>query len=316
MKAVFIKRDCLLLGPSAQSRRTGEIELRAGVQEGLCSLTARELYIIVLDPLPRGTTAETLAATDGEVTQRVLGLVRDGGGQIDAVLHCPHRPEDNCGCWGTYPGFLYAAAAQLDLRLDECYLLCDEPNDVVLAYEVGCRPMLILNEHSIGDLYDGHQPEPRGFPIACDFKSAVQYVLCEERANKHWGHARQVSRISQFAEMAPAGEVPEFTPALRLLSPVPGARVPLLAGMPQLSRRVRQWLLLFMLGGVWLSLGIAYLLTHLYRVQPFPEFVWYLTLQFIPRPIRGLLFILTGMAVVAVSLRAFLRLFPSSGKRK
>jgi tellurite resistance protein TehA-like permease len=67
---------------------------------------------------------------------------------------------------------------------------------------------------------------------------------------------------------------------------------------------------------VWLSLGIAYLLTHLYRVQPFPEFVYYLTLQFIPRPVRAALFILTGVGAVAVSLRAFLNLFPANGKRR
>jgi hypothetical protein len=82
------------------------------------------------------------------------------------------------------------------------------------------------------------------------------------------------------------------------------------------GRHVRQWLVLFVLGGVWLSLGIAYLLTHLYRVQPFPEFVWYLTLQFVPRPIRGLLFIAGGMVVVAMSLRAFLQLFPSGDRRR
>jgi len=72
----------------------------------------------------------------------------------------------------------------------------------------------------------------------------------------------------------------------------------------------------YVLGGVWLSLGIAYLLTDLYRQHPFPAFVWYLTLQFIPRPVRGLLFILTGLLVVVISLRAFWHLFPGNGRRK
>jgi len=287
LKAVFIKQDCLLAN-TARSCQTGgaepaasEMQLRSGVLEGLRTLAAHDFFVIVLDPRPRGATAGNPATADGELTQYMLRLIRDGGGRIDALLHCPHQPEDNCGCWGTYPGFLYAAAAQLDLRLEECYLLCDQPEDVALAYKVGCRTVLILNERSIGDLYDGHQPDPRDFPIARDFKSAVQYVLCEEEANEQWGHVRQVSRLSQVEEMAPVGETPEFTPALELLSPVPGEKGVLLAGMPQLSRRVQRWLLLFIIGGVWLSLGIAYLLTHLYRVQPFPAFVWYLTLQFI-----------------------------------
>jgi hypothetical protein len=116
--------------------------------------------------------------------------------------------------------------------------------------------------------------------------------------------------------MAPVGEAPEFSPTLKLLSPIPGAKGALLAALPQVSRTAWRWLAVFVAGGVWLSLGIAYILTHLYRVQPFPEFVWYLTLQFIPRPVRGLLFILTGMVVVVVSLRAFMHLFPNGRRRK
>ena len=55
-------------------------------------------------------------------------------------------------------------------------------------------------------------------------------------------------------------------------------------------------------GGVGLSLGIAYLLTHLYRQQRFPEWVWYLTLQFIPRQVRGVIFIVFGLGVLGIAL--------------
>jgi histidinol phosphatase-like enzyme len=308
LKAVFIKRDCLL------SASMGE--LRPGVAEGLESLAATDLFIIVLDS-PPCDEAKASSALDDAPTQDLLALIRKSRGRVDALLQCPHRPEDNCDCWGSYPGFLYHAAAQLELRLEECYLLGDEPDDVVKAHKVGCRPILVLNGRSIADLYNGHQPELRDFPIARDFGSAVQYLLVEEEANVQWGHPRPPSSLAQVEEeLAPVGKAPEFHPTLRLLSPVPGARGILLGSLPQVSRSARQWLALFVFGGVWLSLGIAYMLTHLYRVQPFPEFVWYLTLQFIPRPVRGFLFIVTGMIVVAVSLRAFVHLFPNNSRRK
>ncbi|MBC7233638.1 MAG: HAD hydrolase-like protein [Chloroflexi bacterium] len=311
MKAVFIKRD-LLLEPTP----TGEqVKLRPGVAECLGSLAAKGLFVIVLDAASCALAPEALPAANAAVTQPMLDAIRAGGGRVDALLECPHRPEDHCGCWGTYPGFLYAAASQLDLRLEECYLLCDEANDVLLAYKVGCRPVLVLNGRAIGDLYDGHQPEPRDFPIARNLSMAVQYVLCEEEANEEWGHPRQPAPLLKLEELPLMDENPAFTPTLKLFSPVPGFKAVLL-NLPQLSRSARRWLLFFVLGGVWLSLGIAYLLTHLYRVQPFPAFVWYLTLQFIPRPVRGLLFITTGAAVVWISLRAFLRLFPGNGQRR
>lgn len=80
--------------------------------------------------------------------------------------------------------------------------------------------------------------------------------------------------------------------------------------------RVKRWLLLFMIGVVGLSLGIAYVMTHFYREQPFPEFVYYLTLQFLDRPIRGLLFIavgvgMTGFALFQLSRSLLLPLLPA-----
>ncbi|MCL4458739.1 MAG: YvcK family protein [Chloroflexi bacterium] len=68
---------------------------------------------------------------------------------------------------------------------------------------------------------------------------------------------------------------------------------------------IKRWLLLLLLGITFISLGIAYLMAHLYRSQPFPEFVAVLTLQFIDRPIRGLLFIGIGLLIAVL---AFLRL--------
>ena len=72
-------------------------------------------------------------------------------------------------------------------------------------------------------------------------------------------------------------------------------------------RDIGRWLTFLVLGAVGFSLGIAYMLTHLYRIQPFPEFVYYVTLQFIPRPLRGALFIAWGGGALVLALRSFRR---------
>jgi len=61
---------------------------------------------------------------------------------------------------------------------------------------------------------------------------------------------------------------------------------------------IKRWLLLFMLGVVIISLGFAYILRQVYIYYTFPNFVWYITLQFIPRYIRGALFIGAGVACI------------------
>ncbi len=65
--------------------------------------------------------------------------------------------------------------------------------------------------------------------------------------------------------------------------------------------RIKRWIFLLTVGLVMLSLGLAYLLVHLYRTQPFPEFVAAVTLQFIDRPVRGAIFLTAGIAVFLVA---------------
>ncbi len=65
--------------------------------------------------------------------------------------------------------------------------------------------------------------------------------------------------------------------------------------------RIKRWLLLMTVGLVSLSLGLGYMLVQVYRTQPFPDFVGDLTLQFIDRPIRGLIFMLIGAILTLVA---------------
>ncbi len=68
---------------------------------------------------------------------------------------------------------------------------------------------------------------------------------------------------------------------------------------------IKRWLALMLLGIAWLALGIAYVLVEIYRNTPLPEFTYYLTLQFWPRPIRGILFFGLGLGA---TIYGFLRL--------
>lgn len=57
---------------------------------------------------------------------------------------------------------------------------------------------------------------------------------------------------------------------------------------------VKRWVLLLLFALTATALGIAFFLVEMYRSQPFPEFVYYLTLQFLGRPWRGALFLIIG----------------------
>jgi uncharacterized cofD-like protein len=64
---------------------------------------------------------------------------------------------------------------------------------------------------------------------------------------------------------------------------------------------IKRWLLLLMLGVAMAGLGFAYLLREAYVSYTFPSFVHYLTLQFLPRYARGILFIGASTGVVLLA---------------
>jgi phosphomannomutase/phosphoglucomutase len=64
---------------------------------------------------------------------------------------------------------------------------------------------------------------------------------------------------------------------------------------------IKRWLLLLLVGIVFLALGAAYIQVQLYRTAEVPKSFYYLTLQFLSRTSRALIFSVLGLVLVAVS---------------
>jgi len=62
---------------------------------------------------------------------------------------------------------------------------------------------------------------------------------------------------------------------------------------------IKRWVLVYFTALTLVALGLGLVMTHLYRTAPFPSPVYYLTLQFIPRLARGLLFLMLGGGMMA-----------------
>ena len=65
---------------------------------------------------------------------------------------------------------------------------------------------------------------------------------------------------------------------------------------------VKRWLLLLLLGITCVGLGSAYLLVSIYRQQPLPAVFYYLTLQFLHRLVRAVLFGGLGLAAIMIAV--------------
>jgi uncharacterized cofD-like protein len=65
---------------------------------------------------------------------------------------------------------------------------------------------------------------------------------------------------------------------------------------------IKRWLVLLLLGVAIMGLGLSYMLREVYVSYTFPDFVYYLTLQFLPRYARGALFIAGSMGIMLFAI--------------
>ena len=65
---------------------------------------------------------------------------------------------------------------------------------------------------------------------------------------------------------------------------------------------IKRWLLLLLVGVAIMGLGFGYFLREVYFSYTFPEWVYYVTLQFLPRYVRGVLFVGGSAALILFSV--------------
>jgi hypothetical protein len=78
---------------------------------------------------------------------------------------------------------------------------------------------------------------------------------------------------------------------------------------------VKRWIIILFLGILCLILGMGYLMVHTYRTFSFPHEAYYITLQFIDRLGRGVIFFtvvvaLAGLAIWQLSRSVIIPLMP------
>jgi len=76
---------------------------------------------------------------------RMIEAIETHGGRIAAVLVCPRRPDEGCGCRKPGPGLLLAAESSFGVRLSQTLFIGDHENDLQAAAAAGCSSLLVLS---------------------------------------------------------------------------------------------------------------------------------------------------------------------------
>src|SRR5690606_33783023 len=138
-----------------------------GVRAGLDRLRAAGLRLAIVSN-QSGVARGLLSAREvAAVNRRVVDVL----GPFDAVLWCPHGPEDGCGCRKPAPGMIRTAAERLGVPARRCAVVGDIGADVEAAAAAGAIGVLVPGPRTRRD-------EIAAAPlVAEDFGAAVDLPL-------------------------------------------------------------------------------------------------------------------------------------------
>lgn len=147
-----------------------------GSLEAIELLGQRGYRIFVLtnqSGIARGYFTETVLS---EIHQKMRNLVESRGGSIEAILHCPHGPEDFCSCRKPKPGLFESLREKYQIDLEGVPAIGDSFRDLEAARAVGASPMLVETGKGLRTLK--HHPEIN-VPVFSNLYEAVQFILHE-----------------------------------------------------------------------------------------------------------------------------------------
>jgi histidinol-phosphate phosphatase family protein len=122
-----------------------EFEFLPRSLEALRILAGRGVRVIVVtnqSAVGRGIISEE---TLEGIHRRMVAEVEEHGGRIDAVLCCPHAPDDGCQCRKPRPGLLLEAARRFGADPAASCFVGDSLSDLKAAHAAGIPFVMVLS---------------------------------------------------------------------------------------------------------------------------------------------------------------------------
>lgn len=78
---------------------------------------------------------------------RLRAMLAAEDAEVDAILHCPHAPEDGCRCRKPAPGMALDAAERFGFDPRDAFVVGDHAGDVGMGRAIGATTFLVLTGH-------------------------------------------------------------------------------------------------------------------------------------------------------------------------
>ncbi|MBL1128020.1 MAG: HAD family hydrolase [Chloroflexi bacterium] len=177
--ALFLDRDGVIIENRARYvRRWEDVEFFPQALAALAQIRHTPYKVIVVtnqSAVGRGLiTMETAVA----LNDRIMDVVRQHNGRVDASYICPDTPGQETGCRKPLPGMLQQAAQEHQIDLSQSIMIGDALTDVQAGRAAGVRISALL--HTGRGQAQAAKPEAQAlapFPIYADLQTAVTELI-------------------------------------------------------------------------------------------------------------------------------------------
>lgn len=187
-KAIFLDRDDTLIEDPGYINDPDDVKLLPGVTETLAGLRKMGYKLVVVtnqSAVARGIVSEDVL---DEIHERLEVLLSRQGVYLDGIYYCPYHPE---GVIPKYrresdfrkpqPGMLLEAARDMNIDLEQSWMIGNSYRDVTAGHSAGCRTILVSSSANPARKEKG---DPDADKVAVNIKEAVNIVKMFQRKGR------------------------------------------------------------------------------------------------------------------------------------
>lgn len=200
-KAIFLDRDDTLIEDPGYINKPEQVKLLDGAAEALIEFSAMGYKTVVVSnqsAVARGMVTEKVL---GDIHKRLQQLLAEEGAYLDKIYYCPFHPEGvvakyrkESDCRKPNPGMLLTAAKEMDIDLEQSWMIGNGVIDIEAGLRAGCKTILIKRPLH----YELPQPgEPTPDYKAINLKEAVNIIKQYHRSAKKPELEAPVSDLNQ-----------------------------------------------------------------------------------------------------------------------
>ena len=182
--AIFLDRDGTINQEVNHLSNIKEFQLIEGVGEAIKKINTAGILAVVTTNQPVLARGELKELELKVIHNKMDTLLGRQGAYIDRIYYCPHHPDKgfkgevkslkfDCDCRKPEAGLFIHAKNDLNINLEESWVVGDRTSDIMAAHNTGMRSVLVKTGYA-GQ--DGKYDVKPDF-IANDLKDAVEKIL-------------------------------------------------------------------------------------------------------------------------------------------